>query len=128
MPTPRTVPDDLWIEIEALLPLAPSRAKGGRPRASDRHLLNAMLYILWSGAPWRALPTEFGAWQTVYDRFAEWERAGVFEAIWRRCLYLYDQERGIDWEWQAGDGTYVRSPLGGKRMRSESDGSCQSGS
>jgi len=49
MPTPRTVPDDLWVEIEPLIPPAPSRAKGGRPRASERHLLDAMLYIAVDG-------------------------------------------------------------------------------
>ena len=114
MPTPRKVPDDLWAEIEPLLPLPPPRSNGGRPRADERNLLDAMLYILWTGAPWRALPPEFGPWQTVYDRFAEWEQAKVFEHIWQRCLYLYDQAHGIDWAWQAGDGTYVRSPLGGK--------------
>ncbi len=123
MPTPRKVPDDLWAALETLIPPAPSRTKGGRTRADDRALLDAMLYILWTGAPWRAMPTEFGPWQTVYDRFAEWERAGVFEDMWRRCLYLYDQHHGIDWQWQAGDGTYVRSPLGGKRMRPQPDGS-----
>ena len=121
MPTPRKVPDDLWAEFETLIPPAPPRDKGGRPRADDRTLLDGMLYILWTGAPWRAMPVEFGPWQTVYDRFAEWEEAQVFEALWNRCLYLYEQAHGIEWHWQAGDGTYVRSPLGGKRMRAQSD-------
>jgi putative transposase len=47
-----------------------------------------MLYVLWGGIPWRAMPKEFGPWQTVYDRFAEWRRAGVFEDVFRRCLHL----------------------------------------
>jgi transposase len=129
MPTPRKVPDDLWAEIETLIPPPPPpRYRGGRKRADDRQLLDGMLYILWTGAPWRALPKEFGPHQTVYDRLVEWERAGVFEDIWRRCLYLYDQSHGIDWEWQAADGTYVRSPLGGKRKRSKSNRSRQTGS
>jgi putative transposase len=123
MPTPRKIPDDLWAEIETLIPAAPSHSKGGRTRADDRNLLDAMLYILWTGAAWRAMPKEFGPWQTVYDRFAEWERAGLFQDIWRRCLHLYDQKRGIDWQWQSADGAYVRSPLGGKRMRPQPYGS-----
>ncbi len=123
MSTPRRIPDDLWGEIEPLLPLPPSRERGGRTRASDRMLLDAMLYILWTGAPWRAMPPDFGAWQTVYDRFAEWKRAGVFEQIWARCLHLYDEKQSIAWEWQSGDGTYVRSPAGGKRMRPQPNGS-----
>jgi transposase len=123
MPTPRKVPDDLWVEIETLIPpQPPPRYRGGRKRANDRNLLDAMLYILWTGAPWRAMPKEFGPHQTVYDRFVEWQRGGVFEDIWRRCLHLYDHKQGIDWQWQAGDGTYVRSPLGGKRMRTQPHG------
>ena len=121
MTTPRRIPDDLWAEIEALLPVPPSRERGGRTRACDRTLLDAMLYILWTGAPWRALPAEFGPWQTAYDRFAEWKRAGVFEQIWARCLHLYNTKRGIEWQWQSGDGTYVRAPAGGKRVRPQPD-------
>ncbi len=117
MKTPRRVPDELWEQVERLLPPTPARERGGRPRTSDRLILDAILYVLWSGCPWRALPDEFGAWQTVYDRFAEWKRAGVYEQIHAKCLQLYDERAGIAWEWQSGDGTYVRSPAGGKRGR-----------
>jgi len=79
-----------------------------------------MLHVLWTGCPWRALPRAgYGPWQTVYDRFAEWKRAGVFEQIWARGLHLYDGKPGIAWEWQAADGTFVRAPLG-SRSRSAS--------
>ena len=121
MPTPRTVPDDLWAEIAPLLPTRPSRAGGGRPPDDDRRLLDAMLYVLWGGIPWRAMPKEFGPWQTVYDRFSEWRRAGVFEEVFRRCLHLDEARHGIAFDWQAADGTYVRSPLGGKRQRPQPD-------
>lgn len=121
MPTPKEVPDDLWIAIEPLLPPRPSRHRGGRPPADARTLLNGMLYILRSGAAWRDMPEQFGPWQTIYDRFAEWQKAGVFEQIWARCLYFYEQKHGIKWQWQSGDGTYVRSPLGGKRQRPQSN-------
>ena len=118
MSTPRQVPDELWTELEPLLPAPPSHAKGGRRRANDRTLLDGMRHVLWTGCPWRALPREvYGPWQTVYDRFAEWKRAGVFEQIWARCLHLYDGKHGIAWEWQAADGTFVRAPTGGKRGR-----------
>jgi putative transposase len=128
MSTPRQVPDDLWIELEPLLPAPPSHAKGGRTRANARTLLNGMLYVLWTGCPWRALPRAvFGPWQTVYDRFAEWQRTGVFEQIWARCLHLYDQRRGIDWQWQAVDGTMVRAPAGGKISGAQSHRSGKTG-
>ena len=121
MATPREVPDDLWVELEQLLPATPSHAKGGRDRSDDRLLLDGMLYVLWTGCPWRAVPRAvFGPWQTVYDRFAEWKRAGVFEQIWARCLHLYDQKQGIEWQWQSADGTLVRAPAGGKRSGAQS--------
>jgi len=75
MSTPRRIPDDLWAEIEPLLPTPPSRERGGRTRASDRILLNGMLYILWTGAARRALPPQFGPWQTVYDRLRRMEES-----------------------------------------------------
>ena len=121
MTTPRKVPDELWDELEQELPAPPSRAKGGRKRVADRKLLDAMLYVLWTGCPWRALSRQdCGPWQTVYDRFVEGKTAGIFERLWARCLHLYDQQKGIDWQWQAADGTYVRAPRGGKRGRSQS--------
>ena len=121
MTTPRKVPDELWDELEQELPAPPSRAKGGRKRVEDRKLLAAMLYVLWTGCPGRALSRhDFGPWQTVYDRFVEWKTAGIFERLWARCLHLYDQQKGIDWQWQAADGTYVRAPRGGKRGRTQS--------
>jgi putative transposase len=121
MTTLRKVTDDLWEELEQELPAPPSRAKGGRKRVADRKLLDAMLYVLWTGCPWRALSRQdFGPWQTVYDRFVEWKTAGVFERLWARCLHLYDQKQGIDWQWQAADGTYVRAPRGGTRGGTQS--------
>lgn len=40
-----------------------------------------MIWRFRSGGQWRETPAEFGAWQAVYDRFAEWRDAGVFTAL-----------------------------------------------
>ena len=121
MTTPRKVPDEWWEKLEQELPAPPSRAQGGRKRVEDRKLCDGMLYGLWTGCPWRALSRhDFGPWQTVYDRFVEWKQAGIFERLWARCLHFYDQKKGIDWQWQAADGSYVRAPRGGKRGRTQS--------
>jgi putative transposase len=67
------------------------------------------------------MPKEFGPWQTVYDRFSEWRRAGVFEEVFRRRRHLSQAKHGLAFDWQAADGTSVGSPWGGKRQRPQSD-------
>ena len=53
----------------------------GRPGRSNREMLNAILYWLNTGIPWRDLPERFGPWQSVYSRFRAWTKAGVWERI-----------------------------------------------
>ncbi len=112
MSTIREIPDDLWNEIEPLIPTRPPRSNGGRKPADDRLLFNGIFFILRAGAAWREMPKAYGRWSTVYGRFREWRNAKVFEDFWRIALNYYDQQQGIEWEWQSADGTYARSPLG----------------
>ena len=48
---------------------------------SNREMLNAMIYWLNTGIPWRDLPERFGPWQSVYSRFRAWTKAGVWENV-----------------------------------------------
>ena len=57
------------------------KPQGGRPGKSNRAMLNAILYWLNTGIPWRDLPERFGPWQSVYSRFRAWTKAGVWEDI-----------------------------------------------
>ena len=69
-----------WNRIKSLFP--PERKpQGGRPGKSNREMLNAILYWLNTGVPWRDLPERFGPWQSVYSRFRAWTKAGVWERI-----------------------------------------------
>jgi transposase len=43
------------------------------PRIDDRRVLNGIFWVLRTGAPWRALPKEFGPRTTCYNRFVWWE-------------------------------------------------------
>ena len=110
---PWTVSDELWARVEPLVPPAPSHAKGGKPRIPDRAVFTAIVYVLRTGIQWNALPRELGASSTVHDRFQEWEREGFFLALWQAGLTKYDELRGIEWEWQAGDGVMTKAPFGG---------------
>jgi transposase len=87
-----------------------------------------MVYVLRTGIQWNALPRELGASSTVHDRFQEWERAGVFKALWQAGLQEYDELIGIQWEWQAVDGVMTKAPDLWRRDRSQSHRSRQAGS
>ncbi|MBP6582240.1 MAG: IS5 family transposase [Chromatiaceae bacterium] len=71
--------DDQWQRIQALLPGRPSDP--GRTAADHRTVVAAVLWMLQSGAPWRDLPTAFGNWNSTDQRFARWERPGIWERL-----------------------------------------------
>jgi transposase len=113
MTTLREIPDELWQRIEPKIPVRPQRTKGGRKPADNRIMLNGIFYVLRGGIAWREMPEKYGPWSTVYTRFRQWRNEHFFADIWRVCLQYYDDQHGIDWEWQSCDGAYARSPLGG---------------
>jgi putative transposase len=76
--------------------------------------MEAVLFVLLTGIPWRALPRCFGAATTAHDRFQEWCAAGVFEELWRHALLEYDGTVGLRWTWQSMDGAMTKAPLGGE--------------
>ena len=64
-------------EWEWPAPLIPQAATG-RPRVSDRQVINGMVYKIRTGISWRDLPERYGPWQTVYTRFRRYAIDGVF--------------------------------------------------
>lgn len=101
------VTDDQW---DAIRPILPKRtAKTGRPASDPRLMLNGILWILRTGAPWRDLPERFGPWQTVYDHFARWRKAGVYDRILESLHIRLDAEGEIDWDLWCIDGSSVRA-------------------
>ena len=78
-------PSDLRdVEWARLAPLIPEALPGGRPRKTDmRAAMNAILYLLRTGCPWRYLPRDsFPPRSTVYNIFRKFQRDGVWETIW----------------------------------------------
>ena len=84
------VTDSQRNRLAPLLP--PQRPITGRPK-DHRTIINGILWILRTGAPWRVLPERYGAWKTVYSRFGRWQEAG----IWNRTLM------GLQFEAAHGD-------------------------
>jgi len=88
-------PSDLTdAEWDRLAPLIPPASPGGRPRKTDmRAAMNALLYLLRTGCPWRYLPRDgFPPRSTVYNIFRKFQREGVWEAIWAE-LHVALRER-----------------------------------
>jgi transposase len=71
--------DEQWERIAALLP--PQKPSTGRPAKDHRTIVEAILWIDRTGAPWRDLPQEFGPWQSVATRFYRWVEAGVWDQV-----------------------------------------------
>jgi len=113
------ITDEVWSRIKLLLPPLRPKKKSGRPRMDDRLAMNAIFYVLRTGCQWKAIPRCFGAPSTIHDHFQEWREAGVFQRLWKTGLIEYDAEKRLDWKWQAMDGAITKSPLGGKKHRSQ---------
>lgn len=97
--------DDEWARLEPLLP----PHTGGRPRRDDRRIINAILWKLATGAPWRDLPGRYGPWQTVYTRFWRWTHAGVWQRIFAAVQRRADAAGQLDWTVHFVDGTVIRA-------------------
>ena len=83
-------PSDLTDAQRARLePLIPGATPGGRPcKTNMRAAMNAILYLLRTGCPWRYLPHDgFPPRSTVYNIFRKFQREGTWEAIWAELPY-----------------------------------------
>ena len=109
------VSDAAWSKIASLLP-----GKATDPGATgkdNRLFLEAVLWRVRTGSPWRDLPVGFGNWNSVFQRFRRWVRAGVFERLFER---VSDEP---DFEYALTDGTIVSAhqkasgAKGGLRIR-----------
>ena len=74
--------DQEWEQVASLLP-PEKTGKPGRPSKDNRTMLNGMVWIARSGAPWRDLPERYGPWNSVYSRFRKWIDDGILDNIFR---------------------------------------------
>jgi transposase len=72
--------DEQWERIRGLLP--PERGRKARPAKDNRQMVNAMVWVLRTGAPWRDIPPYYGPWKSVHTRFSRW----VAQGVWRKVL------------------------------------------
>ena len=99
--------DEQWERLRAALP--PQKPKTGRPAQDHRRILNGILWIVRTGAPWRDLPERYGPWRTVASRFYRWQKAGVWQKILATLQQQADAANQIDWSKHDVDGTMIRA-------------------
>jgi transposase len=121
------VSDSLWLRIELVLPIYKTSCKGGRPRLPLRQVVNGILFVLYTGCQWKAMPRQFGSGSAIHAYFQQWVKRGVFYELWQLALAEYDELKGIDWDWQSVDGAMTKAPLGGEKNREKPDRSRQVG-
>ncbi len=107
--------DEQWARIAPLVP--GKEGDPGRSGQDNRLFLEAVLWIVRAGAPWRDLPEPFGKWGSVWKRFRRWAEKGVFERIFKAF------SEDPDFEYALVDGTIVKvhrhgiGAKGGRKIR-----------
>src|ERR1700682_2590322 len=76
--------DAQWQRIAHLLPGKPGDR--GRTGKDNRLFVNAVLWVLRSGAWWQDLPERYGKWKSVHKRFTRWAKSGVWERVFAALI------------------------------------------
>ena len=85
------ITDEAWALLE---PHLPGRRGSWGGRAKDnRQFINAVFWILRTGAPWRDLPAVYGGWSNTHRRFIRWRDKG----IWEKLLEKLINAPGYEW-------------------------------
>jgi len=92
--------DAQWRRLQRVLP---RQRAGPAAKLGDRLFIEAVIYRAKTGLPWRDLPERFGLWKSVYNRFSNWAKRGVWAAIFRELQVEVDETGSIV------DGSVVRA-------------------
>ncbi len=113
--------EDDWTIVLEVFDAAQSRA--GEPGHDDRKFLEAVHYFTVHNLTWRALPAEYGKWNSVWKRFWRLSRSGVFEAFFQLLAETSQTAHLV----QMFDSTVVRAHVsaagakGGSKIRRSGD-------
>ena len=106
-------------DLERLEPLLPPERSGkpGHPYKDHRLVLNGILWVDRTGAPWRDMPERYGPCKTCYDRMVNWRRKGIWTQVLQSLQADADQQGTVLWEGCAIDSSSIKAhpPAGGAR-------------
>ncbi len=114
------ISDQVWSLLEEHLP-GREGVWGGKAK-DNRQFINAVFWILGTGAPWRDLPSDYGDWKNTHRRFCRWRDKGIWESLLERIV------QDPDYEWLMIDATYIKvhphaaGAVGGNQDMSRSKG------
>ena len=105
--------NEQWEVLEPLIPDPLRRSDGrGRPWRDSRDVLNGILRVLRTGAPWRDLPERYPPYQTCHRRFQRWNEEGVLDEILRALVEDLREYGGLDLSERFIDGAFVSGKKG----------------
>ena len=93
--------DQQYARIEDILP--GRKGDPGKTAKDNRLFLNAVIWIMRTGAPWRDLPEEYGKWNSAFQRFNRWAKKGVWDQV------MAALREDPDLEWLMPDSTIIRA-------------------
>lgn len=88
------ISDDTWTLVEPHLP--GRKGVWGGIAQDNRLFINAVFWILRTGAPWRDLPPEYGGWSNTHRRFIRWRDKGIWENLLDVLIDAPDYESADD--------------------------------
>ena len=94
------ISDKVWSLLEPLLP--GRRGSWGGVAIDNRRFINAIIWILRTGAPWRDLPPSYGDWKNTHRRFCRWRDKGVWESVLNHLI------ENPDYEWLMIDASHIK--------------------
>ena len=107
--------DEQWKVLEPLIPAPPQREDGrGRPWRDPRDVLNGILWILRTGAPWKDLPERNPPYHTCHRRFQKWVEEGVLSRVLEALAQDLEESGQIDRSECYIDGTFIVAKKGGR--------------
>ena len=116
LPRSRDLTDAQWTRLDRLIP-EPSRRKDlrGRPWKSRRAVLNGILWVLHTGAPWCELPERYPSYQTCHRRFQQWVRSGAMRGVLEALALELNSRGDLDVQEAFIDGSFAPAKKGALR-------------